>query len=64
MGRRLEGENSYRATMGYNPSTAQFLKRPHDHVDERARQAAEILEGEQAEGLTQAERDGVRKAPH
>lgn len=57
-GGRQQGEGSYEGTRDYNARTENFLERKGKDVPQLARDAAEAIEGSEAEELRQAEETG------
>lgn len=57
-----KGEGSYEGTRDYNRRTEKFLDEHGNKVDELARDAAEALDGAEAEELRDAEEVGKQPA--
>jgi hypothetical protein len=59
---QVEGEGSYSGAREYNERTKQFIEKKGQSIDELAEDAAEPLRGD--DKLTDAEKEGLRKARH
>ena len=57
-----KGEGSYSATRDYNKRTERFLDEHGNEVEDLARQAEQALDGEEGDGLRQAEEQGKEPA--
>lgn len=57
-----QGEGSYEGTRDYNERTEQFLQQKGEDVPQLARDAADAIEGSEAEELREAEEQGKRRA--
>ena len=60
----VEGEGSYDATRTYNERVKRFLDEHGAEVDKMAHDAAKALDGPEAETLTDAENEGLKKSRH
>jgi len=59
---RNEGEGNKTAARHYNEATKEFAH--SGKVDEKAREARKAVDGDDAEKLRKAEREGLQKARH